>query len=68
MVAVAQLGEPEPQEKGTIRELERANKRTLRAWQLKEELRDIMSMPLIAARRALDDWFSYTSRSGSKRS
>jgi transposase len=52
-----------PKQKGTIRELERANKRTLRAWQLKEELRDIMSMPLIAARRALDDWLSYASRS-----
>ena len=38
--------------------LERANKRTLRAWQLKEELRDITSMSLIAARRALNDWLS----------
>ena len=52
-----------PRQKATIRELEQANKRTLRAWQLKEELRDIMSMPLIAACRALDDWLSYASRS-----
>jgi len=44
-----------PKQKGTIRELEQANKRTLRAWQLKEELRDIMSMPFITACRALDD-------------
>ena len=48
-----------PKQKGTIRDLERANKRSFRGWQLKEELRDIMSMPLIAAKRALDDWLSY---------
>ena len=35
----------------------------LRAWQLKEELRDIFSMPLLAAQRALDDWLAYASRS-----
>jgi transposase len=52
-----------PKQKGTIRELEQANKRTLRAWQLKEELRDIMSMPFITACRALDDWLAYASRS-----
>ena len=51
------------QQKGTIRDLQRANKRAFRAWQLKEELRDIMSMPLAAAKRALDDWLSYASRS-----
>jgi Transposase and inactivated derivatives len=50
-------------QKGTIRELERANKRAFRAWQLKEELRDIMSMPLMAARRGLDSWLAYASRS-----
>jgi len=50
-------------QKGTIRDLERANQRAFRAWQLKEELRDIMSMPLAVARRALDDWLSYASRS-----
>jgi transposase len=50
-------------QKGTIRDLERANRRAFRAWQLKEELREIMSMPLIAAPRALDDWLSYASRS-----
>jgi transposase len=52
-----------PKQKGTIRDLERANKRSFRRWQLKEELRDIMSMPFIAAKRALDDWLSYASRS-----
>jgi len=50
-------------QKGTIRDLERANKRAFRAWQLKEELRDIMGMPLAAARRALDTWLIYASRS-----
>jgi len=50
-------------QKATIRELEKANRRTFRAWQLKEELRDIFSMPLLAARRALDDWLAYASRS-----
>lgn len=52
-----------PKQKGTIRDLERANRRSFRGWQLKEELRDIMSMPLIAAQRALNDWLSYASRS-----
>ena len=52
-----------PKQKGMIRDLERANKRSFRGWQLKEELRDIMSMPLITAKRALDDWLSYASRS-----
>ena len=50
-------------QKGTIRDLERANRRAFRAWQLKEELRDIFTMPFLAARRALDDWLVYASRS-----
>lgn len=50
-------------QKGTIRDLERANKRAFRAWQLKEELRDIMSMPIMAARRGLDSWLASASRS-----
>jgi transposase len=50
-------------QKGVIRELEQANKRCFRAWQLKEELRDIMQMSPIAAERALDEWLSYASRS-----
>ena len=50
-------------QKAVIRELEKANRRTFRAWQLKEELRDIFSLPLLAARRALDDWLAYASRS-----
>jgi transposase len=52
-----------PKQKGIIRQLEQANKRTLRAWQLKEALRDIMSMPFITACQALDDWLSYATRS-----
>lgn len=43
--------------------LEAANRRTFRAFQLKEELRDIFALPLLAARRALDDWLAYASRS-----
>jgi transposase len=43
--------------------LESANRRTFRAFQLKEELRDIFALPLIQARRALDDWLAYASRS-----
>ena len=46
-----------------IRDLANANRRTFRAWQLKEELRDIFALPLLAARRALDDWLAYASRS-----
>ena len=47
----------------TIRELETSNRRLFRAWQLKEELADIFQMPLFQARRALDDWLYYASRS-----
>lgn len=43
--------------------LENANRRTFRAFQLKEELRDIFALPLLAAQRALDDWLAYASRS-----
>jgi len=50
-------------QKGVIRDLERANKRAFRAWQLKEELRDIFTMPFFASCRALDDWLIYASRS-----
>jgi transposase len=50
-------------QKGTIRDLERANKRAFRGWQLKEELRDIFTMPFLAACRALDEWLAYASRS-----
>jgi transposase len=50
-------------QKGVIRDLERANKRTFRGWQLKEELRDIFTMPFLAACRALSDWLAMASRS-----
>lgn len=50
-------------QRGVIRDLEHANKRMFRAWQLKEELRDIFAMPLNAARRAIDTWLAYASRS-----
>jgi len=47
----------------TIWALETANRRTFRAFQLKEELRDIFALPLLRARRAIDDWLHYASRS-----
>jgi transposase len=46
-----------------IRDLARANRRTFRAWQLKEELRDILALPLLAARSALNTWLHFASRS-----
>ena len=50
-------------QRGLIRDLEGVNRRMFRAWQLKEELRDIFQMTLIKARRALDDWLYYARRS-----
>lgn len=50
-------------ERGVIRDLEVTNRRTLRAWQLKEELRDIFALPILQAQRALDDWLAYAARS-----
>lgn len=50
-------------QKGVIRDLEKANRRTFRAWQLKEELRDIFDLPGLKAQRALDEWLAYASRS-----
>ena len=50
-------------QKGVLRGLARANGRTFRAWQLKEELRDLFKMSLPKARRALDEWLAYASRS-----
>ncbi len=50
-------------QRSVIRELEGVNRRLLRAWQLKEELREIFALPLPAAGRALDDWLAYASRS-----
>jgi len=50
-------------QRGVIRDLATANTRTFRGWQLKEELRDIFTLPLAQARRALDDWLAYASRS-----
>ena len=47
----------------TIWALETANRRTFRAFELKEGLRDIFTLPLLQARRALDTWLAYASRS-----
>ena len=43
--------------------LEAANRRMFRAFQLKEEPRDIFKLPLIQARAALNSWLAYASRS-----
>lgn len=51
------------QQKTVVRDLEKANRRMFRGWQLKEELREILSLPLIAARDALDQWLAWASRS-----
>ncbi len=50
-------------QRAVIRDLARANQRAFRAWQLKEELREVLSLPLIAARTALDQWLRFASRS-----
>lgn len=52
-----------PGQKATIRDLQKANRRMFRGWQLKEELRDILSMTPIAAKAALDRWLAWASRS-----
>jgi transposase len=50
-------------QRGVIRQLEKANRRCFRAWQLKEELRDIFTLTPTTARWALDEWLAYASRS-----
>jgi transposase len=50
-------------QKATIRDLEKANRRMFRGWQLKEELRALLTLPLIQARAALDEWLAWASRS-----
>lgn len=50
-------------QRGVIRDLERSNRRLFRAWQLKEELRDLLQLGVSAARHALDAWLAYASRS-----
>ena len=50
-------------QRSVIRELDGANRRMYRAWQLKEELREIFALPLLTARRAIDDWLVYATRS-----
>lgn len=52
-----------PSQKATIRQLAGANTRSFRAWQLKEELREVLAMPLAKAKVALESWLHYASRS-----
>jgi transposase len=52
-----------PAQKATLRQLAQANTRSFRAWQLKEELREILAMPLAKAKTALESWLYYASRS-----
>lgn len=50
-------------QKTVVRALEKANRRMFRAWQLKEELRELLTLPLTQARAALDEWLAWASRS-----
>jgi transposase len=50
-------------QRATIRELETANRRMFRGWQLKEELRALLTLPLTRAQAALDEWLAWASRS-----
>jgi transposase len=52
-----------PDQRGVLRELDRVNRRLVRAWTLKEELRDIFALPLHKATIALDTWLAGASRS-----
>jgi transposase len=53
----------ERSQRAELQALEAANRRIHRAWRLKEELRDVFAKGLVAARRALDRWLAYASRS-----
>ncbi len=51
-------------QKATIRDpLEKANRRMFRGWQLKEELRALLTLPLTQAQAALEEWLAWASRS-----
>ena len=50
-------------QRDVVDRLARANRRTFRAHQLKEELRDIFALPPTQARWALDQWLAWASRS-----
>jgi transposase len=52
-----------PGQKNVIGDLAKANRRMFRGYQLKEELRDILTMTPVAASAALDRWLSWASRS-----
>ncbi len=59
----AATGSTSPWANARTTALEKASRRTFRAWQLKEELRDIFSLSLNLARAALDAWLAWASRS-----
>ena len=50
-------------QKTVVRDLEKANRRMFRGWQLKEELRELLTLPLTQAQAALDEWLAWASRS-----
>ena len=50
-------------QRSVVRELEKANRRLFRGWQLKEELRELLRLPLIQAKAALNEWLAWASRS-----
>jgi len=50
-------------QKTVVRDLQKANRRMFRGWQLKEELRELLKLPLIQAKAALNEWLAWASRS-----
>ena len=50
-------------QQNVVRDLAKANRRLFRAWQLKEELRELLSLPPTKASAALDAWLAWASRS-----
>lgn len=50
-------------QRDVIRDLETTNRRLTRGYQLKEELREILAMPFLAACAALREWLAWASRS-----
>ena len=62
-VLLRNWGNLSSRQRGVIHNLEKANRRMFRAWQLKEELRELLKLPLLQAQVALDRWLAWASRS-----
>ncbi|MGH3440452.1 MAG: ISL3 family transposase [Nitriliruptorales bacterium] len=62
-VLLRNWGNLSSRQRGVIRDLAKANRRMFRAWQLEEELRALLELPLLHAQAALDRWLAWASRS-----